>query len=120
MRAATALKTEPKAEPRAKVSARVQTLVADRLATKAKIDELTAGLKEIDADLLAAADDAGGSIETDDWTLRKVDSHSSSISKERLVSLGVSLRIIRRATVEREYSYARIDVAKGKKNSERP
>ena len=106
--------TRPDIDERAYLapSPRVRRLVHARLDIKAKIDALTAELKDTDAQLLDVATKVGGKIITDDWTLTKVDSHSSSINREKLMQLGVRLALIKEATVERNYSYALVTTPK--------
>lgn len=68
--------------------------------------------KELSAKLLRLTKVAGEEAEdgkirasTDSWDLVIVDSSNSQLDPKKLMQLGVSARIIKKATVKKEYSY---------------
>lgn len=111
-RAALALATVLRPRERVVISPRVEKLVQSHLDLRATIIGAEKTLKDVGAKLLTEANRAGGALESDDWKVTKVDSESSSISKELLLSLGVKPTIIARATKRTPYSYPRVTLKK--------
>lgn len=119
-RAALALATVLRPRERVVISPRVEQLVQSRLHLRATIIGAEKTLKDVDAKLLTEANRAGGTLESDDWKVTKVNSESSSISKELLLSWGVKPTIIARATKRTPYSYPRVTLKKSARmNDER-
>lgn len=103
---------EPTIVPVPVASTRLDTLLDDRLEIAAKIDQLTAKRKAIDADILEIAVKKSGrpdgAIETDTFVIKAVQSSSSHIDKGALLKLGVKPSIIEKATKHTQYSFPRI------------
>lgn len=76
----------------------------DLHAQKAQIEK---EIKELDAEVLPLIIRAGGTVETDDWKALKVDSTSTHISKELLLTAGVKPSVIAKCTISTPYSYPR-------------
>lgn len=96
----------------------------ERIATEYKdlckqASEIEIAKKELSAKLLrltkaVAEPDEKGKLrtETDRWALVIVESSNSRLDPKLLMKLGVSLKIIKKATVKQEYSYVSVSEKK--------
>lgn len=117
----------PNANPSRKLADASPLGRADRIERKGaqlkdiqkQISDLEIQKKELSAQLLklvkleATADDEGKlRYETEGFNYVVVESKSSKLNTKKLMKLGVSARIIKRATVETPYEYVRVDLKK--------
>lgn len=103
---------QTKPEPVLIVSQKVDTLLDERLEVAAKIDQLTAKKKALDAAILTECVKRSGRkdgiIETDEYTVTAVNATNSHIDKKALLDAGVRVTIIEKATKVTPYTYPRI------------
>lgn len=72
-----------------------------------------AELKEINEQIMAHMVDAGEkAVLVDDWRVTFVQSSTSTINKQRLLELGVSAKIIKKATKVTPKEYVQVTAAK--------
>ena len=92
------------------VSKQLTVLLDERLELAAKIDQLTAKKKAIDAELLkqtvTRSGDPDGAIDTDEYTVRAVNAENSHVSRELLLKAGVKPSMIAKCTKKTKYAYA--------------
>lgn len=97
-------------QQKAAVTTRVRNLVNSRIEKKLELQRLEGELKELDESIKAETVKAGGELDTDDWTVKLIESCSRHIKKELLLELGVKPTIIAKATEEKPYSYPKVTV----------
>ena len=77
----------------------VETLLEERASAKALMEKYEKAFKDASASLLTETKAQGGRLETDLYKVTAVPGTSAaSISREKLLALGVSLKTIRKAT----------------------
>jgi hypothetical protein len=94
------------------IKPRVSRLVDERIRISQQLEELEKLRDEINGQLLEETIRAGGSFESDDWKVTKVDSENRRINKDLLLELGVKPSIIAKATSIAKYAYAKVTVKK--------
>lgn len=103
--------TSTKPEIRAKmvVSAKLDALCEEYLGVCAKFDQIKAKKELLAGELQAKWHKRHGpKLETGTHTSTDVGSHNSTISKERLLQLGVKVTTIAKATKQTPYTYVRV------------
>lgn len=79
---------------------RLDQLFAKRADLAAKAKELDESKRAIDAELLQLTQDAGGTLETDDYKTSVVQTTRKTLSEELLLKHGVKPTIIAKSTIE--------------------
>lgn len=88
-------------------------LVEDRLRIKAEIAELEAQLKEVDNDITSSLTEANEPrVQYGDYKVGIIESQRSTLSKERLVELGVPVSIVQQATKVTKFTFIRVDAGR--------
>lgn len=96
-----ALTTKASVQP----STRTRRLIDERIEKRAKLDQLTKDVEELDVIILKELKKAGAPIENDDVKVTKVDSESRNIMKDLLLEQGVKPSIIAKSMRVTPYSY---------------
>ena len=90
-------------------SAKLTALLDEYMTVTAKLDQLESRKRALAAILKDEWHTRHGpKIETEEYLSTEVPSHSSHISKELLLKLGVKVTVIAKATVEKAYSYVKV------------
>jgi hypothetical protein len=106
-RTARTVSLAPNVKVRVTINDRLETRLTSYLRMSAEINELIEAKKALQAKILA---DAPEGYESDEWKVTTVKSVSAGhVSKELLVKLGVSAKVIQKATVPGvAYSFPKI------------
>ncbi len=90
-------------------SARLDALLEEYMTVTAKLDQLEQKKRHL---ALTLKDEwhkrHGAKIETGEYLSTEVPSHSSNISRELLLKLGVKVTVIAKATVQKAYTYVKV------------
>lgn len=94
------------------VSAALDAKLEDRLTIGAKLAQLDARKKELDAEIAALvkkhAKHDKGALDTGEYTVRRVAAESSFLDKGLLLKAGVKASVIEKATRHTPYAYPKI------------
>ena len=107
-KASAALSIEPK--PTHVTSTKVEGVLGEYLQVAAKLSQLEARKKELQADLVKLHEKYGKKFETDEFASAEIESRNVSIKREHLFELGVKASVIQKAMAmgTTDYTYARV------------
>lgn len=104
--------TKVKVEPKLVAKPEIDTLLEDRQIVAAKLSQLDAKKRALDAEILKTikkltkSDD--GAIQTADYVVKIVPAENNYVDPQMLLKLGVRASVIKKATRTTPYSYPRI------------